>query len=38
MKIDQVWAEKQIAKRCGGQNQNLQKLIFLDAQWIALIA
>ena len=32
MKIDQVRAEKQLAKRCGGQNQKLQKLIFLDAE------
>ena len=32
MKIDQVRAEQQLAKRCGGQNQKLQKLIFLDAE------
>ena len=32
MKIDQVKVEKQLAKRCGGQNQKLQKLIFLDAE------
>ena len=32
MKIDQVRAEYQLAKRCGGQNQKLQKLIFLDAE------
>ena len=32
MKIDLVRAEKQLAKRCGGQNQKLQKLIFLDAE------
>ena len=31
-KIDQVRAEWQLAKRCGGQNQKLQKLIFLDAE------
>ena len=29
MKIDQVKAELQLAKRCGGQNQKLQKLNFL---------
>ena len=29
MKIDQVRAELQLAKRCGGQNQKLQKLNFL---------
>ena len=33
MKIDQVRAERQLAKRCGGQNQKLQKLIFLDAKF-----
>ena len=32
MKIDKGIAEKQLAKRCGGQNQKLQKLIFLDAE------
>ena len=32
MKIDQVRAEEQLAKRCGGQNQKLQKLIFLGAE------
>ena len=32
MKIDQVRAELQLAKRCRGQNQKLQKLIFLDAE------
>ena len=32
MKIDQVRAELQLAKRCGGQNHKLQKLIFLDAE------
>ena len=32
MKIDQVRAEKQLAKRCRGQKQNLQKLIFQDAE------
>ena len=32
MKIDQVRSEWQLAKRCGGQNQKLQKLIFLDAE------
>ena len=32
MKIDQVRAERQLAKRCGDQNQKLQKLIFLDAE------
>ena len=32
MEIDQVRAEKQLFKRCGGQNQKLQKLIFLDAE------
>ena len=30
MKIDQVRVELQLAKRCGGQNQKLQKLIFLN--------
>ena len=29
MKIEQVRAELQLAKRCGGQNQKLQKLNFL---------
>ena len=29
MKIDQVRTELQIAKRCWGQNQKLQKLNFL---------
>ena len=29
MKIDQVRAELQLAKHCGGQNQKLQKLIIL---------
>ena len=32
MKIDQVRAELQLAKHCGGQNQKLQKFIFLDAE------
>ena len=31
MKIDQGRAELQFVKCCGGQNQKLQKLIFLDA-------
>ena len=29
MKIDQVRADLQLAKHCGGQNQKLQKLIIL---------
>ena len=32
MKNDQVRAELQLAKRCGGQNQELQKLNFLEAE------
>ena len=32
VKIDQVRAELQLAKRCGGQNQKLQKLNFLEAE------
>ena len=32
MKIDQVRAELQFAKRCRGQNQKLQKLNFQEAE------
>ena len=32
MKIDQVRAELQLHKQCGGQNQNLQKIHFLVAE------
>ena len=32
MKIDQVRAELQLVKRCGGQNQKLQKFSFLEAE------
>ena len=32
MKIDEVRAELQLCKRCGGQNQKLQKLNFLEAE------
>ena len=32
MKNDQVRAELQLAKRCGGQNEELQKLNFLEAE------
>ena len=32
MIIDQIRAELQLAKRCGGQNQKLQKLNFLEAE------
>ena len=32
MKIDQVRAELQPVKSCGGQNQKLQKLNFLETE------
>ena len=32
MKIDQVRAELQLAKRCRGQNKKLQKFIILEAE------
>ena len=32
MKIDQVRAELQLPKRCGGQNQKLQKHNLLEAE------
>ena len=32
IKIDQVRAELQLYKCCGGQNQNLQKLDFLETE------
>ena len=32
MKIDQVRAGLQLPKRCGGQNQKLQKLHFQEAE------
>ena len=32
IKIDQVRAELQLCKRCGGQSQKLQKLNFLEPE------
>ena len=32
MKIDEMGAELQLCKRCGGQNQKLQNLNFLEAE------